>query len=995
MKTSKLYLTVVSLIALLVSNAVAAAWTGSMSEPENMKKIDGKAFYVITTADELAWFADQVNGGKSTVNAVLANDIMFGANTSSRTTQPWTPIGKDDNHTFNGTLDGNGYTIYGLYARNLKFTGLIGVLGSEGLLKNLKLQKGLREKNSAIADDVEIAAFVSHNKGMIQNCFTGDTIFLNESINSENNKYSVNVGAIVGVNEGDLEYDYSDGIIDILTYDVNTTTANLGNCSQRYSDRSTYIGGVVGRNLKTIWYAENKGNIRIRSYGEGYGGYLYGGGVVGLNSGEIKMSKSNGQIDADSKRCANYIGGIAGSNYKNALIEHSINYSSLSLQPTYDNAEGHVGDCSYSCTRISQEGGIAGSNWSKVKNSYSIAPKIEYKRKIDVGAVIGKNQKKTGSVENVYFNSDALTMNSFGSDSGTVSNVAGMTTTNMQKDQFAWILNTTYGKASNDAVWSRTDGYPIFATEQNKAIYKVVFNDDGVMINRYTNYKGLVTFPENPEPAEGFIFKGWYNSEDIKVKPSTIFTADQTVNAVYVEASDVYWTINFFNTDSKMTLLQTKQYQHGSIVSYEGNTPTKEMTAQYTYTFKGWNVEPINAVDDFDYYAVYDSVVRSYTIVFNNFDGSKIESGSFKYGIIPSCSKTPTRTATAEWTYSHKGWKPALDYVTGEATYVATYDSSKVEYKVTFMNGVDVIDEQMVPYGEAAVAPTDVTRDGYKFTGWNTSFSKVTENLTVKALFEELPSYIVKVVDGDIGVKIDSTKVVEGKVYTLPTAPKKTAYTFDAYYDGEKKLGVANDKVSITSNITITAAYKRKIPTLMGNLVQTLTPGDTFKTVIFQGVDTCYRKTSNISFLKVSTGGNFVDIKGIVPVSYKEESIAVDSLLVNTNVYEIKVTIRIPNEPKSSSSKAVSSSSTNVKSSSSKKTDAVIVTDAPKFSMIVQNRLVQISNARVGSAYALFDMQGRVLQKGRVETTNYSIVVPRSRAYFVRIDDQIKKVNVR
>ena len=53
------------------------------------------------------------------------------------------------------------------------------------------------------------------------------------------------------------------------------------------------------------------------------------------------------------------------------------------------------------------------------------------------------------------------------------------------------------------------------------------------------------------------------------------------------------------------------------------------------------------------------------------------------------------------------------------------------------LNGITVIAEQMVPYVEAAVAPTNVTREGYKFVGWNTTFSKITENLTVKALFEE------------------------------------------------------------------------------------------------------------------------------------------------------------------------------------------------------------------------------------------------------------------
>ena len=96
----------------------------------------------------------------------------------------------------------------------------------------------------------------------------------------------------------------------------------------------------------------------------------------------------------------------------------------------------------------------------------------------------------------------------------------------MQRDQFAWILNTSNGAEENSGVWTRgTDGYPTFANKDSLAIRKVVFNDDGTTSNRYTNYKGLVSFPEDPEPADGYIFSGWYNADEIKVKPTTVFRA--------------------------------------------------------------------------------------------------------------------------------------------------------------------------------------------------------------------------------------------------------------------------------------------------------------------------------------------------------------------------------------------------------------------------------------------------------------------------------------
>lgn len=496
------------------------------------------------------------------------------------------------------------------------------------------------------------------------------------------------------------------------------------------------------------------------------------------------------------------------------------------------------------------------------------------------------------------------------------------TAENMQRDQFAWILNTSNGAEENSGVWTRgTDGYPTFANEDSLAIRKVVFDDDGTTSNRYTNYKGLVTFPENPEPAEGYVFSGWYNSDDIKVKPTTVFTADQTVNAVYVDASDVFWTINFYNAAPADTVLESKSYQHGSIVAYGGVAPTLAPTAKYTYTFKGWNVEPTNAVEDFDYHAVYDSTIRSYTVTFNNADGSKIESATFEYGKMPSCSKTPTRVATAEWTYSHKGWKPALDYVTEAATYTAIYDSSKVKYKVTFMNGTTVIDEQMVPYGNPAVAPINVTREGYKFVGWNTSFATVTEALTVKALFEELIIRTVNVVDVD-GDKIVNTTIEDGEKFTLPEAPKKEGYTFDAYYDGDKKLGVAGDEISVTADITITAKYIEN-------------------------------PKSSSSQQEIATSSS------------------------------------------SSRNDKSSSSSSRINSSSSAKTEAIVATVVPKFSVMVNGRSLQISAARIGAAYALFDMQGKVLLQGRVRTANFEIPVMRAGSYLLKIESTTQRVSVR
>ena len=228
-------------------------------------------------------------------------------------------------------------------------------------------------------------------------------------------------------------------------------------------------------------------------------------------------------------------------------------------------------------------------------------------------------------------------------------------------------------------------------------------------------------------------------------------------------------------------------------------------TAQYDYTFKGWDVEPTNATEDFDYHAVYDSTIRSYTIIFKDYDGSVIQSSSFLYGKTPTCTLVPKRSSTEEFNYSHSGWTPAVEKVTGEATYTAIYEATKVKYTVTFMNGTTVIEEQSVDYGSAAVAPSAPTRDGYKFVGWNVSFANVTKNLTVKALFEELIYHTVVVV---IDKEKNSKSVEENDIFELPVAPEKDGYTFEGWYDADGKfIGNSGKKITITENLTIEARY--------------------------------------------------------------------------------------------------------------------------------------------------------------------------------------------
>ncbi len=128
---------------------------------------------------------------------------------------------------------------------------------------------------------------------------------------------------------------------------------------------------------------------------------------------------------------------------------------------------------------------------------------------------------------------------------------------------------------------------------------------------------------------------------------------------------------------------------------------------------------------------------------------------------------------------------------------------------VTFVDWDDAVlkTAQKVTWGEAAVPPADPTREGYVFTGWNTDFSSVKSDLTVKAQYEEEGKtvyYKVTYYDWDLTL-LGSEKVAEGEdAKGLPTNPTREGYDF---------VGWSKPLTNITSDLSVAARYEKNSAT--------------------------------------------------------------------------------------------------------------------------------------------------------------------------------------
>ncbi len=212
----------------------------------------------------------------------------------------------------------------------------------------------------------------------------------------------------------------------------------------------------------------------------------------------------------------------------------------------------------------------------------------------------------------------------------------------------------------------------------------------------------------------------------------------------------VQYTITFKNYDD--SVLSTQTVNQGSTVVYSGPTPTRPSTSQYTYTFTGWDKNLTNVTSSFSTIAQYSSTINSYTIIWQNHDGTVLETdNNVPYGTTPTYDgATPTKTGDAQFSYSFTGWSPTIASVTSNNTYTAQFAQSTNTYTVTWQNhdGTVLETDTNVSYGttptynQSNPTKTSTIDYDYSFTGWLPAVSLVTENITYVAQFTENPNYI-------------------------------------------------------------------------------------------------------------------------------------------------------------------------------------------------------------------------------------------------------------
>ena len=184
-----------------------AGWDGTTKTAPTQDK---SGVYLIDTAAKLAWFADAVNKGGTTISGKLTANINLNGKT-------WTAIGTSNNK-FAGTLDGDEahhYTVSGLKGSK----GLFDYVDSTGKVKNLSV-------DAVLTANGVVGGIVDFNDGTVENCLFSGSVTNSSSWGA--------AGGIVGKSEGENS---------VVRNCVNT--GSIKNTTVSYGSTLS-VGGIVG-----------------------------------------------------------------------------------------------------------------------------------------------------------------------------------------------------------------------------------------------------------------------------------------------------------------------------------------------------------------------------------------------------------------------------------------------------------------------------------------------------------------------------------------------------------------------------------------------------------------------------------------------------------------------------------------------------------------------------------------------------------------------------
>ena len=407
------------------SHALWGAWAQTAIPPSEGNGSEGSP-YIITKAEELAWFRDAVNDGNYEICAKIADnvevidlkDFCHAADASQNLKElSWEPIGNSD-WSYVGTFDGNGKTITNLYINAPQaYMGLFGRI-YKSTIKNLTFENA---NVTNTENNIGILAGYAGNGNTLQNIKISNTC------------------QIKGGN------DFTGGIAGYLD-------GNAYNCVNYATVQGTEdVGGLFGfysRDGNSMTACANYGNVTASSY--------TAGGLVGyFESGAIKDCANYGDITGTSN-VGNLIGNAQSCNLNNVLGTGNVTATSDTERAGL--LVGHINNSS------STASGILAYNSSSKLTINKTEQTDDAVKAIGLGSLNYPDGKNEADV------------------------IKAFTAEQLKSGEVAYLLNGS--KSEGELAWYQklgTDAYPVLVAEEGNTVYNGTFNYCDGTTSSYSN----------------------------------------------------------------------------------------------------------------------------------------------------------------------------------------------------------------------------------------------------------------------------------------------------------------------------------------------------------------------------------------------------------------------------------------------------------------------------------------------------------------------------
>ena len=261
----------------------------------------------------------------------------------------------------------------------------------------------------------------------------------------------------------------------------------------------------------------------------------------------------------------------------------------------------------------------------------------------------------------------------------------------------------------------------------------------------------------------GYKFDGWYNGST-KVTSTNPYTFAPTANITLTAK----WAINTVSDTIKISPSGGGTVSPNPVIGQENTAISTTATPATGYNFKHWRYNDSSASGGYsesttnplkitvtgkrDVTAVFE--LKSYTVTWNANGGTVSPASVSKtHGSTLGTLPTPTRAATAEYSYTFAGWFTASSggtqissttTVTGNVTYYAHWTATKRSYTATFNgNGGSTPSPSSITkeYNAALGTLPTCSRTGYTFLGWYTASSGGTKISTTTVVTKDITYY--------------------------------------------------------------------------------------------------------------------------------------------------------------------------------------------------------------------------------------------------------------